>query len=185
MNINNLLEENPVIAAVKNEEQLKKSLNSNADIIFVLFGDLINIKEIGHAIYESGKVGILHIDLIEGLSNKEVVIKYLKAETEFNGIISTKSQMVKSAKANGLFAIQRVFVYDSISFENVKKHMSGESDAIEVLPGIMPKVIKNVSSFSTKPIIAGGLIDDKEEVILALNAGATCVSTSKEKIWDM
>ena len=151
----------------------------------MLFGDLTNIKELGDMIYESGKVGILHIDLVEGLSNKEVVIKFLKCETKFNGIISTKPQMIKSAKNSKLLAIQRVFVYDSISYENMKKHILEESDAIEVLPGIMPKVINNISSFSTKPIIAGGLIENKEEIIQALSAGASCVSTSKIGNWDI
>ena len=37
MNIKELLEENPIIAAVKNEEQLDKAVNSDAQIIFVLF----------------------------------------------------------------------------------------------------------------------------------------------------
>ncbi|NYC31712.1 hypothetical protein B0H42_004343 [Clostridium saccharobutylicum] len=44
MDIKELLEENPVIAAVKNEQQLQLAMNSTAEIIFVLFGDLINIK---------------------------------------------------------------------------------------------------------------------------------------------
>lgn len=181
-----ILEDNPVIAAVKDEEQLKKALDSNVQIIFVLWGDLLNITKISEEIYSHNKVGMLHIDLVEGLSNKEVVLKYLKEQTKFQGIISTKPQMVKYAKSMGLYAVQRVFLYDTISLNNAKKHIMNECDAIEMLPGIMPKVIKTISGYyPSKPIICGGLIESKDEVIQALSSGATCVSTTKEKIWDM
>ncbi|MBA2905110.1 glycerol uptake operon antiterminator [Clostridium saccharobutylicum] len=185
MDIKELLEENPVIAAVKNEQQLQLAMNSTAEIIFVLFGDLINIKKLGDVIASTGKIGIIHIDLVEGLTNKEVVVKYLKEETQFKGIISTKSQMVKIAKSYGLIAIQRIFVFDTLSLNNVKKHMGAECDALEVLPGIMPKVIGILSEYSSKPVVAGGLIETKEEVMQALSSGATCVSTTKKEIWDM
>ncbi len=33
------------------------------------------------------KKAILHVDLVEGFSNKEVVNKYLKEKTKFAGII--------------------------------------------------------------------------------------------------
>lgn len=185
MNIKELLEENPVIAAVKNEEQLELAVNSPAEIIFVLFGDLMSIRKISEVINSKGKIGIIHIDLVEGLANKEIVIKYLKEETKFNGIISTKPQMIKIAKAYGLIGIQRFFIFDTLSLNNVKKHVGSECDAIEILPGIMPKVIKMLSDYTNKPVVAGGLIDSKEDVMQALNSGAACVSTTKKDIWYM
>ncbi|MEG0132856.1 MAG: glycerol-3-phosphate responsive antiterminator [Clostridium sp.] len=180
-----LLEENPIIAAVKNEEELKRALNSDVQVIFVLFGDILNIKEISQKISNVDKVGIVHIDLIEGITNREIVMKYLKKETYFKGVISTKSQVVKYAKAHDLLAIQRVFIFDTISLNNAIKHLGTECDAIEVLPGVIPKVIHKLSEKLGKPIVAGGLIESKEEVIMALKSGATCVSTTKEEIWAM
>lgn len=185
MNIKELLEENPIIAAVKNEEQLNEALNSEAQIIFVLFGDVINIKEISKKILYKNKIGIIHIDLVEGFTNKEIVVKYIKEETDFNGLISTKPQVIKIAKKYDLIGVQRVFIFDTLSLNNVKNHMVSECDAIEVLPGITPKVIKIISEYSKKPVVAGGLIETKEEVMQALNSGATCVSTTKKEIWNM
>ena len=92
MNFNEVLENNPVIAAVKNFEELNIAINSNIEIIFVLFGDVLNVKEISEIIDQNNKIGIVHIDLIEGLNQKEAAVKYLKKETKFKGIISTKSQ---------------------------------------------------------------------------------------------
>lgn len=185
MNIKELLEENPVIAAVKNEEQLDGAIKSSAQIIFVLFGDVMSIKKISEIIASNNKIGIIHIDLVEGLTNKEVVIKYVKEETKFDGIISTKPQVVKLAKKYDLVAVQRVFIFDTLSLNTVKNHMISECDAIEVLPGIIPKVLGIISKYSNKPVVAGGLIETKEEVMQALSSGATCISTTKKEIWEM
>ena len=52
---------------------------------------------------------------------------------------------------------------DSISFSNINKQLPLENaDMIEVLPGIMPKVIRRLADTTGKPVIAGGLISDKE-----------------------
>lgn len=185
MNIKELLEENPIIAAVKNEEQLDIAVNSDAQIIFVLFGDVMNIKTISEIIESKNKIGIVHIDLVEGLTSKEVVIKYIKDKTKFSGVISTKPQVVKLAKKYDLLGVQRFFIFDTLSLNNVKSHMISECDAIEVLPGIIPKVLGMISKYSNKPVVAGGLIETKEDVMQALSSGATCVSTTKKEIWDM
>lgn len=52
------------------------------------------------------------------------------------------------------------------------------------MPGILPKVIKRINEeFSNLPIICGGLIDEKDEIIKVLSSGAMAVSTSKFEIW--
>lgn len=185
MEIKELLEDSPIIAAVKDNRGLEEAIQSNVDIIFVLFGDIMSIRDIGNKIKENNKIGILHVDLVEGLMSKEVTVKFIKNETSFHGIISTKTSIIKAAKIYNLFAIQRFFIFDTISLNNSRNHIISECDAIEILPGVIPKVIRNISTCSNRPIVAGGLIDTKDDVILALNAGATCVSTSKKSIWDM
>ena len=72
-----------------------------------------------------------------------------------------------------------------VAVKNAEKHILNESDAIEILPGVIPKVIETLSSMSKKPIIVGGLIETKNEVIQALNSGATCISTTDETIWNV
>ena len=185
MNIRELLENTPIIAAVKIEEELQNALNSEVEIVFVLYGNIINISDISKKVKEKDKVAVIHIDLVEGLANKEVAIKFIKEFTDFDGIISTKPALIRIAKANGLIAIQRMFISDSISLENAKNHMSNPCDALEILPGIIPKVITELSQKYDKPVVAGGLISNKDDVISALSAGAACVSTSKQEIWTI
>lgn len=185
MDFSEILLDNPVIAAVKDFKQLDAAINSNVEVIFVLFGDVLNVKDISQMIHEKNKIGIVHIDLIEGLNQKEAAIKYLKKETKFKGIISIKPQTIKLAKENGFITIQRSFIFDTISLKNAQNHLALNIDAVEILPGLIPKVTENLSKNINKPIICGGLIETKEEVMMALSSGATSVSTTKRKIWDM
>ena len=180
-----VLEENPIVAAVKDEETLEEALKSDSKVIFVLFGNIINVKALSEKISESNKIGILHIDLVEGLSSNEYALRFLKENTKFEGIISTKPPVLRNAKKLGFVVIQRVFMIDSLSKDNMKNYLVKECDAVEILPGILFKIIKELSLTLDKPLIAGGLISDKEDVMETLKSGATCISTTKKEIWYM
>jgi glycerol uptake operon antiterminator len=125
----------------------------------------------------------VHIDLIDGLASRDVAVDYIAKNTKADGIISTRPNIVKCAKTYDLLTIQRFFVLDSIALNNIGKQLSNAADAIEILPGVMPKIIKILATCTEKPIIAGGLIIDKEDVVNALNAGASAISSSNENIW--
>jgi glycerol uptake operon antiterminator len=128
----------------------------------------------------------VHIDLITGLSSKEVAVDFIRNNTSADGIISTKPALIKRARELSLYTTLRVFVLDSMAFENIEKQMSvARPDIIEILPGLMPKVIRRVCRLVKVPVIAGGLISDKEDVMAALSAGAISVSTTNQKVWLM
>ena len=48
-----LLEESPIIAAIKSWEGLEKSLKSECKIVFVLFGTICDIDQIGFLFFKS------------------------------------------------------------------------------------------------------------------------------------
>ncbi|MNI99461.1 Glycerol-3-phosphate responsive antiterminator [compost metagenome] len=58
-----------------------------------------------------------------------------------------------------------------------------QPDAIEVMPGLIPRVIRELRQELDTPIIAGGLIKHPEEVEAALNAGALAVSAGNKGLW--
>jgi glycerol uptake operon antiterminator len=58
-----------------------------------------------------------------------------------------------------------------------------QPDYLEVLPGIMPEIIKEVRKEAGIPVIAGGLIRTVENVTEALEAGAEAVTTSNPQLW--
>ena len=178
-----IFEDCPVIAAVKDEEGMEKCLESEIPVVFVLYGDICNIGEIVGRLKKAGKVVIIHLDLITGLSSKEVAVDFLKQVTHADGIISTKPAIIRKAREEEMFAIMRFFV---IAFESIEKQTENvRPDMIEVLPGVMPKIIKKICRQSRVPVIAGGLIADKEDIMGALGAGAISISTTNQKVWFM
>ena len=58
------------------------------------------------------------------------------------------------------------------------------ADLVEIMPGVIGKVIARVANGST-PVIAGGLIETKDELLGALSHGALAVSTGKQELWYM
>jgi len=175
-----------VIAAVKDTEGLEKSLESDCQIIFVLFGDLVSITGIVTKIKRSGKFAMVHVDLIDGLASKDVAVDFIAKNTSADGIISTRANIVHRAKACGLLAIQRFFLLDSIALNNIGRQPSlKDADAIEILPGLMPKIIEKLVMSIGKPIIAGGLITDNEDIVNALNSGAIAISSTNYNTWFM
>jgi glycerol uptake operon antiterminator len=104
--------------------------------------------------------------------------------TGADGIITTRPQLARRAKALGLISLQRFFLLDSMAVDNLRRQMEQDGcDLIEVLPGVMPKIINRIMGFVRKPIIAGGLICDKEDVTSALAAGAVAVSSTSPVVW--
>ena len=55
-------------------------------------------------------------------------------------------------------------------------------DLIEIMPGIVGKVIKRFVAYGI-PVIAGGLIETKQEITEALKNGAEAISTGKQDLW--
>lgn len=179
-----ILEDCPVIAAVKDDQALEASFRSPCQIIFVLYGDICNVGQIVSRIKEEGRTAMVHLDLIMGLDGREIAVDYIKEKTGADGIISTKTTQIRYAKEKGLYAIHRFFALDSRSLENIyKQSMPGEPDCIEILPGLIPRVIERAVKAQKLPVIAGGMIESKEDVMMALKAGAAAVSTTHQELW--
>ncbi len=179
-----LLEASPVIAAVKDENGLKRCFESECQVVFILYGNVCNIENIVRQVKEKGKIAMVHVDLTAGLSSKEVAVDFIKQNTLADGVISTKPLLVKRALELGLYGIQRTFLIDSMAMSTTKKQIDTfHPDLVEVMPGIIPKVLKEIRAYTDIPIIAGGLISDKKDIMAAFSAGADAISTTKEELW--
>lgn len=180
------LEDCPIIAAVKDDEGLTACLKSESSVIFILYGDICTIGEIVQKIRQSGKKAVVHMDLIQGLSGKEVSVDFLKKNTQADGIITTRPSLIHRAKELGMFTVLRFFVIDSMAYENIQKQAAAvQPDVIEILPGLMPKVIHRIHRTVRRPVIAGGLISEKEDIMAALDGGAVAISTTNQNVWFM
>ena len=179
-----VLGDNPIIAAVKDDQGLEQSLESGCRIAFILYGSVVNIDALVGRVKKAGKAALVHVDLIDGLSAREAAVDFIAEQTGADGILSTKGSLIRHAKERGLLAVQRFFLLDSMALESVCGQSGKErADLIEVLPGVMPKVLRRLTAEESKPVIAGGLISDKEDVMAALGAGACGVSSSNPRVW--
>lgn len=175
------LEASPVIAAVK-DKNFNQALKSPVDIIFLFGGGVLSVEERIKAAHKVGKYIFIHIDLAEGIGKDRYGVEFL-SKCGADGVISTKSSLIRAAKENGMVAVQRFFVYDSQGVASIDEILASSApDIIEIMPGIMGKIIERFSHFDT-PLIAGGLIETKQEVTEALKLGACAVSTGKEELW--
>ena len=170
----------PVIAAVKTDEALTAALASPCSAVFLLASTLLTVDGLVHRIHDAGKLAVVHIDLVDGLSSREIAVDSLNALCRPDGSISTRPTLLR------LLTVQRAFILDSLSLTSLSGQLEqGKPDFVEILPGIMPRVIAEISARTQVPVIAGGLLRDKADVMAAMRAGAAAVSTSAPSLWDI
>ena len=166
---------------------MRKALSCDSEVFFILFGTICDIGDIVDEVKAAGKIVFVHLDLIEGLAGKDVAVDFLLKTTKLDGIISTKPALLKYARGKGLLTVQRFFLLDSIAAANVDRQFAtSKPDMVEVLPGLMTSAIAEIArEHPDTPVIAGGLIKTKEDVVNALNAGAAAVSSTNHDVWFM
>ena len=175
------LECNPVIAAV-GQEGFPAALNAPVQIIFHLGVDLMSVREVIQQAHDTGKYIFIHLDLAEGIGKDRAGVRYL-AQCCADGIISTKAQLIRYGKEQGLITVQRFFALDSKGLSSIEEMARNTNPHLmEIMPGVVGKAIKRYSRGSI-PVIAGGLIQTKAEVTEALNCGAAAVSTGQSQLW--
>lgn len=183
---NELLLDAPVIAAVKDDAGLYRALESDCQVVFLLYGSILSIGDLVSRIHEKDKLCFVHIDLVEGFCNREIAVDGLVRLCRPDGIISTRLPLIRRAQQLGLTTVLRAFLIDSMSLANLLLQLDRDRpDYVEILPGIIPTVIREIADKTTIPLIAGGLIRSKQEVIQALQAGVIAVSTSCPEVWHM
>ncbi|MCP1101403.1 glycerol uptake operon antiterminator [Aequitasia blattaphilus] len=176
----------PIIAGIKNDEWLKACKESSCDIVYILYGDVCSIADIVEEVKEAGKMAVVHVDLITGLSTRDISVDFIKKYTKADGIISTKPFLIKRANELGLFTVQRFFMIDAITYANIKKHVKENNpDVVEIMPAGLTKMIRYVLEQVDKPLVASGLVLDQEDVMGALKAGAIAVSTTNMEVWKL
>lgn len=174
---------NRIIAAVRTQSEMETALKSRVEVIFDLCSNIISVGENVERAHNAGKKLFVHIDLADGIGKDKYGVVYLR-NIGVDGIISTRVNLIKLAKENGLFTIQRFFVVDSHSIDTTLEGLkSSKADMIEIMPGVMTKVIKRLKAKIVTPIIAGGLIETGEEIAEIFKCGTFAVSTGKQEFW--
>jgi len=173
----------PVIAAV-GEDKWEAALQSPVQVIFYMSANLLTIQKRVQQAHEANKYIMVHLDLAEGIGKDRTGIRYLVA-CGVDGILSTKGQLIRFAREQQLFTVQRFFAVDSGGAESIGELMRNANPHIlEIMPGVVTKVIRRYSEGGV-PVIAGGLIQTAREAQDALAAGAKAVSTGEAALWKL
>lgn len=133
----------PVIAAIRDFGDISIALKKKVEIIFLLVGGILDLMEIRKKI-KSGPLLFSHLDLIEGIGKDREGMRFLSQKAIVDGILTTRSYLIKCARKEGLFAIQRLFILDSEALRTgLGVIKNSRPDAIEILPGIILPKLEN------------------------------------------
>lgn len=173
-----------VIAAVRSRREFEGALAAPPASIFLLAGSISELPRYISEAENAGKKLFLHMDMIEGLGKDGAAVEYVASLAPY-GVISTRGNLVKQAKAAGLCTVQRFFIVDGRSVETALDTVRQTKPAFaELMPGLVDKAIRAFSDEGLS-IIAGGLISTPDEARRALTSGAVAVSTSARTLWDL
>lgn len=175
----------PIAAAIRTEKDFSTALRSDVDMIFLLHSNIMTVHQYVKEIHSAGKKAFVHVDFAEGIGKDRYGLEFL-AKQGVDGILTTRTNIVKAAKEYGLITVQRFFIVDSHSLgTSVDSIKISKPDIIEIMPGVVTKKIKEFAEKASMSIIAGGLVETVEEVRAALEAGADVVSTGEAELWSM
>ncbi|MDT3493331.1 glycerol-3-phosphate responsive antiterminator [Bacillus toyonensis] len=149
--------------------------------VFLMTGLMLELPERVYELQKHGHDVFLHCDFIQGLNtNTEEALLYIQDVIGAQGIISTKGSTIRNANKIGLKTIQRIFIVDTLSLtKSIENCKTTKPNAVE----IMPSIIKQLAEKIEFPIIAGGLIQTREDAGIAIRAGASAISTSHYEVW--
>lgn len=176
-----------MIASIKDPRHIETALAYRSQLsgIFLLTGHIGIVKSYVDLFKDHQLPIFLHLEKIGGLSTDNYGLEYLAKVIKPAGIISTKTNVIKTAKRLGLLTIQRFFLVDTEGLDNIAKSLcQTEPDIIEVMPARIPDMIGKVKAFTSLPIITGGLLYEQSHAEECLKHGATAISSSKPELWS-
>ncbi|WP_227395013.1 glycerol-3-phosphate responsive antiterminator [Jeotgalibacillus aurantiacus] len=178
------VKESQVIASIKEPKQLEAFIETDIKSAFLLLGNVTVIKRYVDFLKEHDRDVFLHIEKIPGISYDREGLKFIARHVKPTGIVTTKSSLVAAAQKEGLIAIQRLFLIDSDALKyGLESAENIRPDFLELMPGVVPHMIEHVKKKTDIPIITGGLIQNRKQMIRAVERGATAVSTGRTHLW--
>lgn len=173
-----------IIPVIRNMKNFEQALKSDSHYVILLDSHISQLRGISDYIKKADKEFFIHVDMVQGLKNDEYATQFLIQDIKPTGLISTRAEVIITAKKKGLLTIQRLFLLDSNALEKNYRYIEkAKPDYIEVIPGVIPHMITEVFEKTGIPVLAGGLIRSITEAENALKAGAVAITTSKPELW--
>ncbi|GJM68399.1 glycerol uptake operon antiterminator [Paenibacillus macerans] len=175
----------PIIASITQDIMISAAVDGKVERVILMAGNIMTLDEIVKQLRKKNKQIYVHVEMVGGIGRDASVIEYLAEMFAIDGIVTTKSNMVVAAKQVGIKSIQRVFAIDSAAVETaIRMIQHCEPDEVELMPGLMPRIIREFKQRIGQPLIAGGLIRNQEEIDTAFRSGASYVSIGNPDFWN-
>lgn len=181
-----LLDGQTILPAANTMKRFERLMDQPYRNIIILDSHISRVETMIKMGRKNNKRIFLHADLIQGLKNDLPATEFICQNLRPYGVISTRSNVLELAGKRGLKTVQRVFLLDSRSLEIGYRLLEQvKPDMVELLPGVIPGMIREIVSSTGLPVIAGGLIRSRQNVREALDAGAVAISTSNSDLWSI
>lgn len=180
------LERKSVIAGIKQPRDADKAIAAGVEILFLLTGSIFDLQTLVEKIRGRGVLLFAHVDLLQGVGKDPLGMRFLAKEVGIDGMLSTRSHLIRAAKDEGLYTIQRFFLLDSEALKTAVNVLTkSKPDAVEILPAlVLPNIRHRLPIADLPPVIAGGLVETKEELTTLLRTDIKAVSTSRPELWS-
>ena len=146
-NLKNIFRHRPVIAAVRSDDDLAFAMQSDAPVVALMGGHILQLSELVRRLHETGRTVFIHPELIHGLGKDPAGIDYLADLVLPDGIVSTKKALLQKAHERGLLSVFQFFAIDTqaviSALDNAK---SIAPDFIEMMPGLLFTQIGQIAS---------------------------------------
>lgn len=172
-----------IIPAVNDFAQLRQFLESEYSLCVLMHSHLADLDEIFARLKSADKRGMIHIDLIRGLSADEYGAEYLCGRLAPAGVISTRPPVITACRRLGVTAVQRCFLIDSSALEKSLAAVEKcRPDYVELLPALCTPLFPALRARLNIPLIAGGLIQSKGMAEKILKTGVDAVTISMKTL---
>lgn len=176
----------PVIAALRRPTDTEAAIAGRPDSVFLMFGGVKGCGDTVSRLKDAGKSVYIHIDLIKGLSSDKEAVEFLADKARPAGIVTTKGHLIKEIRKAGMKAVHQLFMIDTQAFGTAIKSVRDSSpDIVEIMPALMPRVMREWKAEVDLPLVAAGLVRSRDEIALLLEAGCDAVAVGDPRLWAL
>ena len=92
-----VLENRHIIAAIRNIDALAAVVESPTEVVYLLFGNPLNLGELIRRVRDNGKLPLVNLDLLSGFSRDAINAEYL-AVSGAAGVVSTHGEVLRASR---------------------------------------------------------------------------------------
>lgn len=175
-----------IVPSVRNIKNLDKALKGSEEWILLSGIHIGNLRECAVYCHDAGKKVIVNHEIVGGLGLDKTAFQMLKQMFHVDAVMGSGAARLSMIYKEGLSAIWRVPLIDSLAVDQVFKGMKEvRCDMIELRPAFYAlKYLKQFQKLYPCKYVAGGFVDSEDMLKTVYQAGFSGVMTSCMDLWN-